>query len=99
DPERLRGFASAMTGISAGAARAIAQKFPWQDYKTFVDVGSAQGGLPVQVASAHPHVTGIGYDVPVVQPVFEEYIRRFSLEKRLRFVAGDFFKDPLPKAD
>jgi precorrin-6B methylase 2 len=99
NPERLRSFASAMTGISAGAARAIAEKFPWQDYKTFADIGTAQGGLPVQVASAHPHVTGIGYDVPVVQPVFEECVRRFSLENRLRFVPGDFFKDPLPKAD
>ena len=99
DPERLRGFAAAMTGISAGAARAIAAKFPWQDYKTFVDVGTAQGGLPVQVALAHPHLTGVGYDIPVVKRVFEEYVRRFSLENRLRFEPGDFFQAPIPNAD
>ncbi|MBV9086665.1 MAG: methyltransferase, partial [Acidobacteriaceae bacterium] len=89
----------AMTGISAGAARAIAQKFPWEDYKTFADLGTAQGGLPVQIASGHPHLTGIGFDVPAVQPVFEEYVQRFGLQNRLRFVPGDFFKDPLPKTD
>jgi len=42
DPERLRGFLSAMSGISAGPAQAIAEKFPWKDYKSFVDVGAAQ---------------------------------------------------------
>ena len=55
-----------MTGISLGAARQIAQKFPWQDYRTFVDVGGAQGALPVQVALAHPHLTGGNFDLPVV---------------------------------
>jgi hypothetical protein len=33
NPERLRSFASAMTGISAGAARAIAEKFPGRTTK------------------------------------------------------------------
>ena len=33
DPERLRLFLGAMTGLSAGASKAIAEKFPWQDYK------------------------------------------------------------------
>ena len=43
DPQRLRGFLSAMSGVSAGAAQAIADKFSWRDYRTFVDVGAAQG--------------------------------------------------------
>ncbi|MGH9679576.1 MAG: methyltransferase family protein, partial [Candidatus Acidiferrales bacterium] len=41
DPERLRGFLKAMTGISHGANLAIAKKFPWKQYKTAVDVGTA----------------------------------------------------------
>jgi hypothetical protein len=64
DPQRLRGFLSAMSGVSAGAAQAIAEKFPWRDYKTFVDVGAAH-----------------------------------NLSDRLRFCAGDFFADALPKTD
>ncbi len=31
DPQRLEGFLSAMSGLSLGAARAIARKFPWGD--------------------------------------------------------------------
>src|SRR5205823_5917074 len=49
DPARLQQFLAAMTAISMGAALAIARQFPWQDYQTVVDVGCAQGGVPVQV--------------------------------------------------
>jgi O-methyltransferase domain/Dimerisation domain len=99
DPNRMRGFLQAMTSISMGSARAIAQKFPWNKYKTFTDVGTAQGGLPVQIALKHGHVDGIGFDLPAVQPFFEEYVHSFSLQPRLAFHAGSFFEDPLPETD
>ncbi len=99
DPGRLKGFLEAMTGISLGAAMAIANKFPWDRYETFVDVGAAQGGLPVQVALAHDHISGGGFDLPPVGPIFEEYVDSHGLGERLSFHAGDFFEDPLPAAD
>jgi hypothetical protein len=68
DPGRLEDFLKAMTGISLGAASAIAQQFPWDRYKTFIDVGCAQGAVPVQVALAHPHLSGGGFDLPSVRP-------------------------------
>jgi hypothetical protein len=99
DPQRLEDFLSAMTGLSLGAARAIAEKFPWSGYRTFIDIGGAQGGLPVQVAMAHTHLTGGSFDIPACGPVFEKYVARHGLSDRLRFYAGDFFNDPLPPAD
>jgi len=99
DPDRLRGFVAAMSAISAGAALAIAQKFPWDRHHTFCDVGSAQGAVPVHVALAHRHLTGIGFDLAPVGPIFEDFVASFGLEERVRFVAGDFFADPLPAAD
>jgi hypothetical protein len=98
-PERLKQFLKAMTGLSLPAAQAIAAKMPFSKYKTFADVGCAQGGLPVAVATAHPHLKGIGYDLPVVRPIFEEYVSSFKLQDRLSFQPGDFMKDPLPSAD
>jgi hypothetical protein len=88
-----------MTGISLGAARVIAQKFPWRDHRTFIDIGGAQGALPVQVALAHPHLTGGNFDLPVVGLIFEEYVATFGLQERLRFMPGDFFRDKLPNTD
>ncbi len=99
DPQRLRGFLAAMSGVSAGAAHAIAEKFPWRDYKTFVDVGAAQGMVPVTIARTHPHLSGGGFDLPAVGPIFEEFVASNGLSDRLRFYAGDFFADALPKAD
>jgi hypothetical protein len=34
-----------------------------------------------------------------VQPVFESYVAKAGLTGRLRFEQGDFFAQPLPKAD
>jgi hypothetical protein len=99
DPAQLRGFLSAMSGISAGAAHAIAGNFPWRDYETFMDLGSAQGMVSATLARAHPHLTGIGFDLPPVKPVFEEFIAHRGMEDRVRFRAGNFFEDPLPKVD
>jgi len=99
DPARLEGFLSAMSGLSLGAARTIARKFPWGDYETFIDVGGAQGVLPVQVALAHAHLRGGNFDLPGVGPVFEKYVAAHGLSDRLSFHPGDFFKDPLPRAD
>ncbi len=99
DPATLRLFVQGMTGISLETAQAIAQKFPWKEYKTFVDVGGAQGALPVQVARAHGHLTGGVFDLPAVEPMFREFIAACGLQDRLRFQGGDFFADPLPAAD
>jgi hypothetical protein len=99
DPARLKSFLAAMTGISHGANLAIAQRFPWAGYQTFADVGTAQGDLAVQIALANPHLSGIGFDLAEVGPIFEEYVNKNRIADRLRFVAGSFFEQPLPKAD
>ena len=99
DPQRLEGFLKAMTGLSIGPARVIAKKFPWKKYNTFVDVGCAQGGVAVEIALAHRHLKGGGMDLPVVQPVFEAYAQARGVTQRLRFHAGNFFKDALPKCE
>lgn len=99
DPDRLREFLTAMSAISAGAAHAMAGKFPWSEYKAFMDLGSAQGMVPATLAQAHPHLTGIGFDLPVVKPVFEEFIAQRGLGDRVRFRGGNFFEDPLPDVD
>lgn len=99
DPQRLEGFLKAMTGLSIGSAQMIAKKFPWNKYRTFTDVGCAQGGVAVEIALAHKYLTGGGMDLPVVQPIFEAYAKARRVTQRLRFHPGDFFKDPLPKCD
>ena len=99
DPDRLRGFLAAMSGVSLGAAQAIAAKFPWQDHQSFVDIGTAQGMVPVTIARMHNHLSGAGYDLPEVKPVFEEFIAQHGMQERVKFLSGNFFTDSLPPAD
>ena len=99
DPARLKGFLAAMTGISRGANMAIARQFPWSQYRTYADVGTAQGDLAVQVALENPHLNGIGFDLAEVGPVFEDYVEQHRLSGRVRFQPGNFFEQPLPKVD
>ncbi len=99
DPARLQQFLAAMTGISHGANMAIARAFPWKNYRTFVDVGTAQGDLAAQIALANPHLQGIAFDLPEVAPIFEAYAAKVGVADRLSFVQGDFFQHALPTAD
>jgi len=99
DREKLRGYLQAMTGLSRGSNIAISQRFPWSEFKTAVDVGTAQGGLITQVALANPHIAGIGFDLPQVRPVFEDYIAGNGLADRIYFHPGSFFAHPIPSAD
>jgi hypothetical protein len=99
DPGRLAQFARAMSSLSVGAGQAIAAKFPWQGHGSVVDIGCAEGAVPVQIALAHEHVSGGGFDLPPLEPIFDSYVSGFGLGERLSFTAGDFFADPLPEAD
>jgi len=99
DPKAVASFLKAMTAISTGACIAIARRFPWKKYKTFADIGCAQGAMCVQLARMHPHLTGTGFDLPACQPVFEEYVESFGLSDRVHFRSGSFYKDRFPDAD
>lgn len=99
DPENLAQFTGAMTGLSRAAGEAIGAKFPWHDYGSVIDIGCAQGAVAVAIATAHDHLTGGGFDLPPVQPIFNSYVAQFGLADRLKFTPGDFFADPLPSAD
>ena len=99
DPDRLAQFARAMSSLSVPAGQVIAANFPWRDHTSVVDIGCAEGAVPVQIALAHDHITGGGFDLPPLEPIFESFVSGFGLGDRLGFTAGDFFADPLPEAD
>jgi SAM-dependent methyltransferase len=99
DPARLEMFLRAMTGVSRALGRAIGEAFDWSARRSFVDAGCAQGGFPVEIARMQPHLTGIGFDLPLVGPIFDAFVRENGLSDRLRFQGGDVFHDKLPGAD
>jgi O-methyltransferase domain/Dimerisation domain len=99
DPARLEQFMGAMAGISLGNFQALADKFDFSKYETVCDVGGATGQLCSILATRHPHLRCISYDLPVVAPIADRAIAAAGLTDRVSTASGDFFTDPIPKAD
>ncbi len=99
NPFAVKAFAAMMTGYTMDLNRALADIFPWAEYSSIADVGCAQGGLLMQILMRHPHLAGIGFDLPEMRPAFDEYVDQCDMGERARFQAGDFFVDPIPAAD
>ena len=99
DPDRLEQFMGAMTGLSRLNFEAFADKFDFAPFKTLCDVGGATGLLSIEVARRHPHIRCTSFDLPVVEPIARKSIAAAGFSSRVITASGDFFKDPLPKAD
>jgi hypothetical protein len=96
---RLEQFMGAMTGLSRINFEAFATKFDFTNFKTLCDVGGATGLLCMEVAKRHPHLHCTSFDLPPVEPIAQRHIAAGGLSDRVKTASGDFFKDPLPKAD
>ena len=99
DAVRLEQFMNAMTGISRVNFEAFAAKFNFSKHQTLCDVGGATGLLAIEAAKKNPHLKTISFDLPPVEPIAKKHIAAAGLSARVSTATGDFFKDPLPKAD
>jgi hypothetical protein len=99
DPNKLREFISAMSGLQMGNFMVLAQSFHFSKYRTLLDVGGSAGLLSIMVAKHQPHMSCTTFDLPPVQPIAKETIDQFGLAERVKTQSGDFFADALPKAD
>ena len=96
---RLEQFMGAMTGLSRMNFEAFAEKFDFARFKTLCDVGGATGLLSIEIAKRHAHLKCVSFDLPQVEPIAKKHIAAAGLAQRVSTASGDFFNDPLPKAD
>ncbi|SMC61707.1 methyltransferase [Pedobacter nyackensis] len=99
DPEKLKEFTNAMSGIQMGNFMAFAKKFDFVNYKTLIDVGGSAGLLSLMVAKHNLHIHCTSFDLPAVEPIANATIQQFGLSDRVKTVSGDFFTMPIPNAD
>lgn len=99
DPAKLEQFMAAMDAVQFGNAHALAEKFDFSRYDTICDVGGATGQLCTVLAARHPHLHCISFDLPAVAPIATKTIAAAGLAHRVETASGDFFTDPLPRAD
>ena len=99
DLPRLEQFMGAMTGLSRINFEAFAEKFDFSKFQTLCDVGGATGLLSIEAAKRHSHLKCTSFDLPEVELIAKKHIAAAGLESRVGTASGDFFKDPLPRAD
>ena len=96
---KLEQFMGAMTGLSRINFEAFAARFDFSKFQTLCDVGGATGLLCIEAAKQHPHLRCVSFDLPPVEPIAQRHIAVAGLSDRITTAAGNFFTDPLPKAD
>jgi O-methyltransferase domain/Dimerisation domain len=96
---RLEQFMGAMTGFSRINFEVFAAKFDFSKFGTLCDIGGATGLLCIEVAKKHPHLQCVSFDLPPVEQIARKHIAAAGLSGRIATASGDFFRDPLPKAD
>ncbi|RAJ07466.1 methyltransferase [Arenibacter echinorum] len=99
DPDKLREFIRAMTGVQMGNFIAFANGFDFSNYKTLCDIGGSGGTLSAHVAMKNPHMQCTTFDLPPVSPIAQENLDAMGLGDKVKVVSGDFFTDNFPKAD
>jgi hypothetical protein len=99
ESQRLEQFIGAMTRFSRDNFSALADKVDFSRYHTLCDVGGASGLLSILVAKRHPQIRCVSFDLPAVEPIAAKAIAREGSSDRVKTASGDFFKDPLPKAE
>lgn len=73
----------------------------WGDYQSVLDVGGCRGNLCSQIVKAQSHLEGHVFDLPEMEPFFDEKVAEYDLTGKVTFHGGSFFEDSavLPSTD
>jgi acetylserotonin N-methyltransferase len=93
--EAMRDFLLGMHGFGQISSAAVVSAFDLSRFRRMADLGGASGHLAAAACERYPELRVTVFDLPRVT----EWARGLTKHPRIRFLAGDFFADPLPEAD
>lgn len=93
-PEEAHSFAETMVAMSHRQIESILQAYDFRDARVIGDIGGGLGHLLKAVLDTSPQAQGVLFDRP---EVIEK--ARAAPAERITYVAGDFFRDPIPACD
>jgi len=91
-------FNAAMAGNTQEMALFVAGAGSFESASVVVDVGGGEGSLVAGVLQAHPHLSGVVYDVAGGLAQTPDYLASQGAAERCRIVEGDFFES-VPAGD
>ncbi len=89
-------FIGAMHNVSAPNADKVIRAVQPLQFRHLLDIGGASGTWTIAFLRACPSAQAKVFDLPYVIPMARRRLAAAGLDKRVKFVAGDFTSDPLP---
>jgi predicted O-methyltransferase YrrM len=98
DPRETEIFINAMDSLvkARGDAEVITGAIKWDGVKELLDVGSGPASYPIHLCRKYPELRTTIFDLPGTLALTQRYVREAGMMERIRLIAGDYRKDPIP---
>ncbi len=97
DDESWKAFIGAMHVSGRRLAQQIASEYDPRRFKRLLDIGGGSGTYTIAFLRRNPVMTAVLFDLQNVIPMAKERIAEEKIEDRVNLVAGDFYRDELPR--
>jgi SAM-dependent methyltransferase len=98
DPRETEVFINAMDSLvkARGDAEVMVNSIDLSRITELLDVGSGPGTYPIVLCERLPKLHATIFDLPGTLAITERYVRQADMINRIRLIAGDYRKDPIP---
>jgi hypothetical protein len=100
DPTETEIFIKAMDSLvkARGDAEIMTNAIDWSGITELLDVGSGPASYPIALCQRFPNLHATILDLPGTLTITERYVREAGMAERIRLIAGDYRKEPIPGA-
>jgi predicted transcriptional regulator len=98
DPTETEIFIEAMDSLvkARGDAEVVANAIDWSGMTELLDIGSGPASYPIAFCERFPNLHAKIFDLPGTLAITERHVREAGMTERIRLIAGDYRKDPIP---
>jgi SAM-dependent methyltransferase len=91
-------FINAMDSLvkARGDAEVTANAIDWSGIAELLDLGSGPATYPIALCQRFPKLRATIFDLPGTLAITERYVREAGMAERIRLIAGDYRKEPIP---
>src|SRR4030095_379326 len=98
DPTETEIFIKAMDSLvkARGDVEVVANAIDWSGMTELLDIGSGPASYSIAFCERFPNLHSQIFDLPGTLAITERYVREAGMTERIRLIAGDYRKDPIP---
>ena len=97
--DQMISFSEFASPYAQSDGKYLAENYDFSKCSTLCDIGGNDGSFLIPIIEAHSHLKGIVFDLSELNKRAETKIGESIARGRLRFIPGNIFHDPIPRAD